>query len=526
MKHLDFNKFDLSSESKITSNMGYLYPIYLEPTLPGDKWRIRAEVFLRLLPLIAPMLHRVNVRTFWFYVRNRIIWEEAEEFYTRGRDNTSTLVIPSIRIDNTYKSQWDQDYVGYYLGVPDPTGYTVSGNHDINELPLRAHLEIYNNYFRDQEYEDEISYGKTTGTTTGTDADYAKLTALRKINKEKDYFTNAKKQAVLNEAVNGFIMVNSTFDGTFGDVSPDDDDQTYEVNSTAVTSSGNSPASGNIQITAGTNYVRDSAGTTIRIMNLDLDSTDSEGLYIDVDDIRRVSALQRFVEDLARLGYRYKDYIRAIWNVKSSDRLLDLPEYIGGSTEPVRISEVANTSSTATEDQGNLAGRGISQGSSGFMSVDCEEHGWIIGLMAIVPKNGYSNRGMDRFWNMLDHTDYPNPYTVELGMQDVKKGELYYDYTSSSGAVNEETWAYQNRDANWKTKVNKAYGEFDGIGTLDHWHMNTDFSSLPANDENFRKVEDHTDQFATSSGHHYLAEIYCEVSVLRKLPYYANPKID
>ena len=43
--------------------MGELVPILCEEVVPGDSFRIRAETFIRMAPMIAPVMHNVNVYT-------------------------------------------------------------------------------------------------------------------------------------------------------------------------------------------------------------------------------------------------------------------------------------------------------------------------------------------------------------------------------------------------------------------------------------------------------------------------------
>ena len=63
MKRPRRNAFNLSYESKLTLNMGELVPIMCMPVVPGDKFRVKTESLVRLAPLVAPMMHRVNVFT-------------------------------------------------------------------------------------------------------------------------------------------------------------------------------------------------------------------------------------------------------------------------------------------------------------------------------------------------------------------------------------------------------------------------------------------------------------------------------
>ena len=55
-------RFDLSHEVKTTLNQGELVPFYASEVLPGDKFKLSAEVFMRLMP---SALLRCNV---WMYI--------------------------------------------------------------------------------------------------------------------------------------------------------------------------------------------------------------------------------------------------------------------------------------------------------------------------------------------------------------------------------------------------------------------------------------------------------------------------
>ena len=78
--------FNLSHEKKLTTNMGVLYPIYLDEVLPGDYFKVRSEVLIRFAPLVAPIMHRVNVYVHYFFVPNRLMWDDWEEFITNQQD--------------------------------------------------------------------------------------------------------------------------------------------------------------------------------------------------------------------------------------------------------------------------------------------------------------------------------------------------------------------------------------------------------------------------------------------------------
>ena len=83
----------------------------------------------------------------------------------------------------------------------------------------------------------------------------------------------------------------------------------------------------------------------------------------------------------------YTEIIRSHFGVVSPDSRLQRPEYLGGSSVPVNIAPVAQTSASAISGsatpQGNLSAIGTLLSKSGFTQ-SFTEHGVIIGLVTIV----------------------------------------------------------------------------------------------------------------------------------------------
>ena len=74
--------FNLSHERKFSADWSYLYPICCIEAVPGDTFKLSTEVLVRTAPLIAPVMHRVNVKVNYFFVPNRLIWDEWQDFIT------------------------------------------------------------------------------------------------------------------------------------------------------------------------------------------------------------------------------------------------------------------------------------------------------------------------------------------------------------------------------------------------------------------------------------------------------------
>ena len=132
------NIFNLSHENKLTCDMGKLVPFYLEEILPGDSFKVSSQLIVRLAPLVAPMMHQVDVFTHFFFVPNRLVYKDWEEFITGGQDGASTAVCPTI---TSPSGGFAVGSLADYLGVP-----TGVGGLSCLALPFRAYNKIYNDW--------------------------------------------------------------------------------------------------------------------------------------------------------------------------------------------------------------------------------------------------------------------------------------------------------------------------------------------------------------------------------------------
>jgi hypothetical protein len=95
------NVFDLTHDVKLSAEMGNLTPILTMECVPGDKFDIGCESLIRFAPMIAPVMHRMDVTMHYFFVPNRILWSNWEKFIT---DANSGLVQPYIRTREDFQT--------------------------------------------------------------------------------------------------------------------------------------------------------------------------------------------------------------------------------------------------------------------------------------------------------------------------------------------------------------------------------------------------------------------------------------
>lgn len=506
------NTFDLTHEVKLSTRMGDLTPVLATEVLPGDKFNIGADVLVRFAPLIAPVMHRFDVTIHYFFVPNRIIWKNFPEFlaqqahvhpYMTIQDSTGTLTPDQVKFLD-------------YMGVP-PSGGS-SEPIQVNALPFAAYQMIYNEYYRDQNLVTPVDFELEDGEVTpGTQFD--ELLTLRKRAWQHDYFSSALPFA--QRGPEALIPL--------GDVQLKSDWQlgTLDANPTIMGKDGNLFGGNNSVNTDADNFSLQSTATGAVKGAYDPDGTLETGSTT-INNLRRAFKLQEWLEKNARAGIRYVELILSHFGVRSSDQRLQRPEYITGVKQPVVVSEVLNTAGQVLPDgdtgdplpQGNMSGHAVSviQGQSG--SYRSEEHGFIIGIMSIMPKPAYM-QGLHRQFSKLSPFDYFWPSFAHLGEQEVKNKEIYIDSTTP-----EATFGYVPRYAEYKYIPSRVAGQFRD--TLDYWHLARKFSTQPTLSQEFIECDpdDLTRIFAVQSGDD---ELFCSVlhkiTARRPMPVYGTPML-
>lgn len=477
------SQFNRSHGRKMTFNASYLYPIFVDEVLPGDTFTMSLNGFARVFsPLDSPIMDNIELETFFFFVPNRLVWDNWEYFMgahdAAGAQDT-TYTIPAIGSGLTVNHDDKVTAAGLAACFGLPEGLSTAAM-TINALPFRAYNLIYNEWFRDQNLIDEITVDTDNGTDTVSNY------AIRKSAKKHDYFTSClpylQKGTAQTVAITGIIPV--IHDGSNGDP--------IAVYST------------------GASELRDLNASAA---DLTLDSTtasDDEEIYVnlsfapqtggsvatlDVNSLRYSVAVQRLLERDARGGTRYVESIKAQFGVTSPDFRLQRPEYLGGGRSMLNVAPVAvtspidSTAHPATEDEytGQLrgVGTGVIRGHSWAKSFT--EHGHVIGLIRARGDITYF-QGVEKLWRRSARLDFYFPALAHLGEQSVLNSEIYYSGDSNDDLV----FGYQERWAEYRMKHSQLVNNFnpDVTGALSHWHLAEDFSSLPSLNQTF--VEDAT----------------------------------
>lgn len=490
--------FNLSHERKFSCNMGELVPVLMQEILPGDTFQVRLEQLVRFQALKSPMMHRVDVTTHFFFVPNRLIWNKWEEFITGGENGTASPVFPKINLGEDSESHMPVGGLLDHLGVPVQNPNFGQSYTEINALPLRAYYLIYNEYYRDQNLTNPINID----LGSGVDEAYNILQNNGKCLKrawEKDYFTSALPWAQRGAQVTLQTLGENPRVGIMqpnGDIDP----------------LGTMPGSTANDIKLGTNHWNEDIGKPIAV--------DIEQGVNSINELRRAYRLQEWLEKNARGGARYIEQILSHFGVISSDARLQRPEYLGGGKNPVMVSEVLQNSATNdVSPQGNMAGHGVSAGSTPFFKRYFEEHGYIVGIMSVTPKPAYM-QGLPRIFSKFDKFDYFFPEFDHLGEQPILKKEIYLSDDSDD---NEEVFGYTPRYSEYRYIPSTVHG--DMRTSLKFWHMANDYSQQPNLNSAFVECSPTNRVFAVEDPeyHKLVIQTYCDIKAIRPMSKYATP---
>lgn len=556
------NRFDLSFDRIGTFKMGKLYPIICKEMLPGDRFRVRTDSLVRTMPLSSPAFGRLRMYIHYFFVPNRLVWDNWEDFITGGESGEDTHVPPYVAWNNLsianlsgYASAGANDSIIYgpENGLVAAFGLPVqpsSGNIDtigkvngittttpVSVLPFRAYRLIWNEYYRDQNIDDELPIdshvdGEYTFPFNYSPEQYrgsifGDLLSRRWL---KDYFTSALPTPQRGPDVQLPIV------GEGGTIQADGPlklmIQNEGTGGTTTTSSVFTP---DLNVGLGNTTGIGISSSVNDQFPVEKDHTDlmyASGLTTaggsvvaaTINDLRRAIALQRFYEISARAGSRYIETIMGHFHVRSSDARLQRPEYLGGGVTDINIGEVLQTSATdQTSPQGNMAGRGFGVGRSNQCTYRAEEHGYLFGIMSIIPEPYYF-QGIDKDWTRQSRVDYYWPSFAHLGEQEIDKSELCVSDLNSGVDQHGKLFGYAPRYAEYKFSKNIITGLLRG--SLANWtfarsisspNLNAAFLEVPQVNNPFAVRDEETDKFIIWFSN--------DIRALRPMPFFGTPSI-
>lgn len=502
--HASRTRFNRDQTILTTFDSGKLIPFFVDEVLPGDTFQVDTAAIIRMTTPKYPVMDDAFIDLYYFYTPDRILWDNFKHFMGEVEETpwmpTKEYAVPQIKINGTSaKPAPDEKSILDYMGVPTK----VKKPFTINALPIRAYVKIWNEFFRDENVDNAAvlksddadvtySFAAEADETLEKDLQNAVLGGnLLPVNKFHDYFTSClpypQRGPEITLPMQGNANIRAYIDKAKTKV--------VESYGTA-TSRVEQWEYGFIGQQAGDNYETklltgypDGEGKSYWTASLPGKGESGPVAYLGADlasvtaatinDLREAIAVQQYYEALARGGSRYREQVRALWDVTISDKTVQIPEYLGGGRYHVNINQIIQTSGqqTATDTPiGETGAVSVTPINESSFTKSFEEHGFVIGVACVRHNRSYQ-QGLERFWSRRDRLDYYVPQFANLGEQPVKKKEIML----TGDATDEETFGYQEAWADYRMKPNRVSGlmRSNATGTLDFWHYADVYSTVP-----------------------------------------------
>lgn len=526
--------FDRSHGYKTTFNSGYLVPFYVDEVLPGDSFKLTATLFARLATPIVPFMDNLYLETFFFFVPNRLVWDNWQKFNGEQKNPTDStdFLVPTVSGTNvSNQTLWD------YFGLPTNVAKALK----VNALPFRAYNLIFNEWFRDENLQESLKV--PTGDGPDNLSDYV----LVRRGKRHDYFTSClpwpQKGPGVEISIGGSANVSGSLTSWPGSIS---------YNMTATEGATVSPSTVSLRffpetMSLGTgnsttatfgqgNFLASDFSVSTSRGNVEVTATRgdvsgfgfsgkadlSTAVPISINDLRQAFQIQKLYERDARGGTRYTEILRSHFGVISPDARLQRPEYLGGSSARISINPVQQTSATnEMTPQGNLAAFGVVSDSFHGFSKSFVEHGYVFGFVNVRADLTYQ-QGLNRMWSRQGRFDFYWPVLAHLGEQAVLNKEIYAQGTADDDKV----FGYQERYAEYRYYPGQITGKFRSTDPqpLDSWHLAQKFSSLPTLSSQFIQDDPPVGRvIAVQNEPQFLFDSYIRLKCARPMPVYSVP---
>lgn len=526
------SRFKRDQDIKLTFDAGKLIPFYVDEVLPGDTFSVDQSAIIRMTTPIFPVMDNAYLDYYYFFVPNRILWEHWKEFMGEVTDEpwvqTVEYTVPTIKItgtSNTDKLPKEASILDY-MGIP--TKFVGEGKSaEINALPIRAYVKIWAEWFRDQNVDNPAINSTTDATINYTDdagEDIEKIlqqayTGGRPlpVNRFHDYFSSSLPSPQrANEPVKIPISGNAPVIG-FADRKL----KNPVENSVTPVYNGSAQPGGLVQATSIYNgqIVLGEGSNTRAYLGTDLSDVNATT----INQLRQAFQVQKYFEEMARGGSRYREQIYSLFRTRISDKTAQIPEYLGGDRVMININQVVQTSGTTTESpQGNVAAVSVTGFGKSAFTKSFEEHGWVIGVCCVRHDHTYQ-QGIERMWSRKNKLDFYFPVFANLGEQAVLKKELY----ATAEASDEEAFGYQEAWSEYRMKPNRVCGLFrsNATGTLDSWHYADNYSTVPALSQEWMKEGKAEIQrtLAIQDEPQFIMDILVKNTTVRPMPLYSIP---
>lgn len=471
---------DLGYQFIGSSDFGRITPFFCKELIPTDHFSIRTSAFVRMLPLVVPTFGQADLQVHFAFVPSRMLCDGFNDILT-GKGKYASSKFPSMNslnfkgLASAFSSNTDtltghsprHDFYCQLtgFGLPNPQ-YLTGKCPNISMLPFRAYQRFWWDFFRDPELIPDSEIDNYLLTTTGVDSigsTRQKYYATRYRTFRSTWLSSLYKQSGAEESQVEILDLQSRLRASVSELGT-----LAQLDSSDLSE----PLWKAPEYDDLSNLVASAAGYfTGTQSNL---SYSAAFLNVSARGQRVAEACTRLRERCNAAQKRVIDQIEAIYGKISQWLTLNRVQYLGGFSTPIQISDVTSTADTFGTDTGASlgaqAGKGIAASRGDNIEYTADEHGYIIGVYSIMPRQNFCqgipkefvrNVASDIFTKDFEHLGFMPVQNVEVYVPETKEfasdfsvngvfgyTEPYYEYKRSVDILQGDMRSYTMGDIN------------------------------------------------------------------------------
>ncbi len=382
----------------------------------------------------------------------------------------------------------------------------------LNALPFRAYEAIYNSYYRNEINDPFVLNGtpEYNRYVTNLDGGADSITPLflRMRNYELDFLTSAVPSP--QHGIAPLVGVSST--GVF---KFEDEDGHIFTLTPKIGDDGNT-------LTGIDSY--DEGLPVGNIKRL----TELIRYGISINDFRQVNSLQRFLETNIRRGLKYKQQILSHHGVNVRYDELDMPEYLGGLTRNINVTQITSTAETSEMALGEFGGQaGLFTQNTHGINHYFDEPGFLFCMLTIVPIPNYSQL-LDKKFLKDNQLDYFFPEFNHIGYQPIDYREVTPIQAKLHGVDYNSVFGYQRPYYDLVSSVDEVHGLMRT--TMQGFLLTRNFGTPPRLGHDFLEInpDDMTNPFVDTSvdSDTFVGQISFDIKAKRAVSKVAIPRLE
>lgn len=154
-------KFQLNNEIKTSFEIGQVVPFFWRDTVPGDIFRNNTNFTVRFMPLISPVMHKLDLHAHFYFVPYRLLDKNFREVLAKPESPLVCKNLTELNISPDEKIL-DRDNLLRAFGIhSSDSTLPLEAQRVTSSYFLRAYQFIYNYFFRheilDDDYIDDMT---------------------------------------------------------------------------------------------------------------------------------------------------------------------------------------------------------------------------------------------------------------------------------------------------------------------------------------------------------------------------------